>query len=539
MFKVLIVDDEELIRKGLTKILQRSCEEFLVIGEASNGVEALELIKKDLPDIVISDVRMPFMDGIALMNSLEVSYPSIKKIILSGFSEFNYVRDSMKSGALDYLLKPVDDEELINLLKRIAKDINSDSEKKLKELNLRIQLNESLPLLGEVFIRELVSGKIFSKNELENKLKYFNINVTTCKYCIIIISIDNFQLLQVKLGAEDAKLKAFIVRNISEEIVSNHTTFFSCMDNFNLILAVSIPESESFGINKLMSEIYDNVLKFSGTRVTICAGKAAETISALNSSYVSALEILKYRFYNKRPGIITSDDISGFLKAGFNKEILNSCMEKFVVRLKNCIEIANHKLVAEIIDEYCLMLTEMKTDPSEAIKSFMEICIKIQMSVPEFDKSISELYGFEYSFIKQMEIYDTLDEIRKYTIEVFEKVVENLEDVRKRKDKKLVEIVKSYIQKHYNEDVTLNKIVEITYLSSSYVCDLFKSQAGENIIDYLTRVRIEKAKSLLKDLKIKTYEVGQMVGYEDATYFSKVFKKVVGVSPTEYRNMVE
>jgi two-component system response regulator YesN len=136
-------------------------------------------------------------------------------------------------------------------------------------------------------------------------------------------------------------------------------------------------------------------------------------------------------------------------------------------------------------------------------------------------------------------LFDTLDEIKKYTIDYYDKVIRMIGEIRKRKDKKLVEVVKDYVLKHYNEDITLNRIAEIVYMNPSYICDLFKNQTGEHFVVFLTRVRIDKAKALLKNVKIKTYEVGQMVGYEDPTYFSKVFKKVVGVSPSEYRSLVD
>jgi two-component system, response regulator YesN len=165
--------------------------------------------------------------------------------------------------------------------------------------------------------------------------------------------------------------------------------------------------------------------------------------------------------------------------------------------------------------------------------------LKLQIEYSEFKKAVTEGLGSEFSYLKHIEAYDTLDEVKKYTQELYTGIIKQIVDIRKRKDKKLVEIVKEYIIKHYNEDITLNRIAEVVYVNSSYICDLFKTQTGENFVDYLTKIRIEKAKVLLRNVKIKTYEVGQMVGYEDATYFSKVFKKVVGVSPSEYRNIVE
>lgn len=539
MIKILIVDDEVLIRKGMKKILSRLGTGFVVAGEAANGLEALELIKQEVPDVVITDVKMPFMDGLELVDRLEDSYPAVKKVILSGYSEFNYVRDAMKHGAVDYLLKPVDDEELANLLKKLERDILREEDRRKNEINTKVKLQESLPLLKEEFIRKLIKGEPTSGGELKKRLEYFNLNPAPGKFVIIVASIDNYRYLAENLGIEDVKLKIFAMRNIAEEIIAKYAPIIYFMDGSNFIAAVSVPEKGDSSAEEIAKELYDNLLRFSGFRFTMCTGLMVDYIADLSLSYEDALQKLKYRFYYEKSTYITSNDINAMQKCTASRDMLDNCIEKFTSRLKNCIEVANHKLITKIIEELCLMFKEFKLEPADAKKALSDICVKLQMWIPEFDKSLSEIYGYDFTFTKALDMYDTLDELKNYLVEAFEKAMLNMAEFRKRKDRKSVEIIKEYIQKHYNEDVNLNKIVEVTFLSSCYVSDLFKNKTGENIIDYLTRVRIEKAKTLLKDVKIKTYEVSQMVGYEDATYFSKVFKKVVGVSPTEYRNMIE
>jgi two-component system, response regulator YesN len=539
MLRILVVDDEDLIRKGLIKILKKTGIDIEVIGEASNGIQALKMVEADTPDLVITDIKMPEMDGMELVKSLEMSHPKIKKIVLSGFDEFNFVRDTMKNGAFDYLLKPIDDVQLTEVLKKIENEMNDEKTRKLKELNLKVQFNESMPLLREQFISELILDNKYNEPEIRKKFEYYGINLPSGSYLAVIISIDNYKRLFEKLGAEDTKLKSFVLRNIVEETIAVNIEFVSCIINNDLVVVLSLQNEADAKVRDILNIVYDNVMKYAKLRFTISVGEPVQSLTELKESYSFAVNLLKYRFYNDNSGIITRNCINGFLKPKYNNEILMNYSEKFESKLKNCIELANTEPIKDTVEEFGSKLKEFEVGPHEAIKLLTDTYLKLQIEYSEFKKAVTEGLGSEFSYLKHIEAYDTLDEVKKYTQELYTGIIKQIVDIRKRKDKKLVEIVKEYIIKHYNEDITLNRIAEVVYVNSSYICDLFKTQTGENFVDYLTKIRIEKAKVLLRNVKIKTYEVGQMVGYEDATYFSKVFKKVVGVSPSEYRNIVE
>lgn len=538
MLKLLIVDDEMLIRKGLRKILGRIGTENEVIGEAANGLEALQFIKENSPDILITDVKMPEMDGIELIKQMEISYPDIKKIVLSGFDEFNYVRDTMRRGAIDYLLKPVDEEQLAGLLKKIEKDIHRENEKKAKELNLKVKLNESMPLLKEQFIRELVLEKKYSEKKIKDKLDYYNISIPDGLYYVIILDIDNYGVTYERLGAEEARLETFIVKNIAEESLGEYLSFFSCPINHELVVVASVPADGGKVLKEAINKTFSNLSQYSGVRFTISLGTAVDSMDKLHESYAEASRLLKCRFYNQASSVIAAETKHKGHKALSDKNF-TYFSEQFEHLLKPCVELANPEQSRIVISEFCNNAAKHRFEALDVVKCLAETNIKMQLSCHEFGKAVSEQYSSEYSYTKTLELYDTLDEIKKYTLDYYDKVIRMIGEIRKRKDKKLVEVVKDYVLKHYNEDITLNKIAEIVYMNPSYICDLFKNQTGEHFVVFLTRVRIDKAKSLLKDVRIKTYEVGQMVGYEDPTYFSKVFKKVVGVSPSEYRSLVE
>lgn len=535
MLKILVVDDEKLIRKGLAKTINALERGYKVIGEAANGVEALENIEREKPDVVITDIKMPKMGGVELIADLEKSFPSIKKVVLSGFDEFNYVRDSMRRGATDYLLKPVDFELLGELLKKIENDIKIEKESYESMLKLKIKLNQSFPLLKDQFIQELIcEGKCSSYDSIEEKLQYYNIHLSTERYQVIIVSIDDYRHFYEEIGSEQSKINTFIMRNISEESVSYYTGFFSFMDDIGLVIACSVSKDDEKMIDLISNEIFKNLTNNTVLNYTISVGKPVDSFEKLKESYDSALDTLVKRFYMVGSKIIKFDEEH----KRFNKSQLKGLTDNYQVRLKSCLDVVDEQQIPEVMDKLCIKLEEMSAEPSDAVKVLIDIFMKLQVENVYFKEAVVETYGFDYSYEKDLNLFDTLQKINKYTCSVYRETVSKLKERYSKKDIKLIELVKDYILKHYKEDITLTKVADEVYVNPNYLSEIFKSQTGENFVDYFTRVRIEKAKELIKDIKSKTYTVGELVGYDDPAYFSKVFKKVVGVSPTKYRDLV-
>lgn len=540
MLKILVVDDERLVRMGLREFINE-VEGFEVVGQAADGLSAIEAIRIHQPDVVITDIKMPKLDGKELVKYLNTNYPSIRKIVLSGFEDFDYVHDTMKNGAVDYLLKPVDEKELIDLLKKIEADIRTEEARRMNHLNFKIQLNESFPYLRDQFVLKLLHGCYSSRDEIEKKLDYFNLRMDSECYYVIVVSIDNYKLICKNEGIEEAKLVSFIVRNIAEESIADYAKFFSCTDGAELIVSVAMPRAGEGGrekiIDDILNEIHSNLVKYTRTNFTLCLGDPADSILEIKQSYNNTLSALKYRFYSKSPAIIKYMDIKSRPFERINSEVFYNLIEKYESFFHNCIKTGNTGKIKALLEELCSKLRESRIYPPEAVKVFIDLHTKLELTILDFKKTVNELFGQDYSYIKAIELFDTLGDIEIYTNTVYAQSIGYINSNAYRKEKKLVEIAKEFIENHYNENITLSKMANITYVNPNYFCEVFKSQTSENFVDYLTRVRIEKAKILLKDIRMKTYEVSQRVGYESSEYFSKVFKKVVGVTPSEFRNL--
>lgn len=535
MLKILLVDDEILIRKGLSKAIGRNTD-FVVVGEAGDGFEAVNLIEQLEPDVVITDIRMPEMNGQELVKFLSEKYPGIKKVVLSGFEDFIYVRDTMKNGAEDYFLKPVDDHQLHELLKNIHLKIGLERKSREARIEQNIKINQSSAFLRDQFLSSLITTNNSEKvcPELLAKLRYYGIQVQrTDKFTIVLISIDNYRHICCKHGSEEGKTDYFIIRKISEEVAGEKCGFFSCQTEAGV--AAFLNTENIAAIRDISDSIYCNLKKYTKIRFTVVIAASAKGITDLNSLYNEACLYMDYRYYKQESSIIDSNRAGGLPNWNTVNESFKTDFEK---KLESCVELTKPEEVNGIFSDLACYAGSKYINPGEIFKMLSDTYLKLRFKLNDFRRAIGEVFEDEYSFLKELEKLDTFDQIQKLSVSFYIEVINRIINIRSKKAKKMIEVVRDYISEHYSEEISLSRIAEVVFVNPNYFCDMFKNITGENFIDYLTRYRIDKAKELLKDMSVKTYEIGRMVGYEDSNYFSKVFKKVVGISPSQYRNIV-
>jgi len=535
MIRILLADDEKHIRKGLAKIIEKLGNDFCISGEAVNGEQALELIVHQCPDIVITDIRMPKLDGIKLVKILEEKYPEIKKVILSGFDEFNYAREALRTGAVDYLLKPVDEEQLLELLTKTAEKIKEEKESRLAEIKLKAKLSQSLPVLREIFLKELIAdGKYQDGMEIGRKLKQYEVNICNESYNIIIVSVDNIKKICGPAGAENAEKLYRSIRNLAEESVSAYSDYCSFMADCGLVMVCGIPEIDDGLTDKICESIYNKLSGLSEVRFTISIGRAVRQPVSLKESFGLALQAQCHRFYSRKSSVISFEKLPN----SFISCIPSGVAENFDNQLMYIYETLNLQKLKTVVTDFCSVLRDLWVKPADVLRVLEDTCNSLRINTPKFKQAVDEEYGEAFHFFGEVSCINSLDDILEYLISFYSSVLLRMIQITGRKDKKIIDVVKSYIQENYKHDISLGTLGGIAYVSPNHLSEVFKEQTGESVVDYITRVRIEKSKELLKDISIKVYEVSDLVGYEDSAYFSKVFKKVVGVSPVEYRNLV-
>lgn len=537
MYRLLIVDDEDWIRERLRDTIDWIGMGIEVCGEARDGEEALDITERLLPDIVITDIRMPGLDGLEYIRRLREGNNRTKVIIISGYSDFEYARKAIKLGAFDYLLKPVEDEEIMGIVGKCLEEISSEKKKDVIVENARKQMMESLPLLKKEFMLKLVDGAFDSDEAILREMEYLELSwYGHNKICFIIELDDNVS----KNTSEnwDRHLLKFVVSNIARDFVlklGGGEIFHTESDRVVCLTFSDVEEkvltrqvlSVSNGIRKV-------IRKVTGFSSTIGVGRVCNTLSGISVSYREALEALQYKSYLGSDRIYDIRGIDVQRRAGFYKP---ADLEILI----NNIKMGDAKNSLDILDNMFAGLRDGREElcPLDLKLLYMDIMNPVIKLVSDANTAVEDFSSLSIKFMEQLGRLQTVNEFHTWLSDMVLRIIDLLGKHRKNKKRKVIEAAVEYVNDHYIEPITLNSVADRFFLNASYFCKVFKEEVGESFTKYFINLRIQKAKELLKDPTRKIYEIAGMVGYEDVQYFTRIFKSAIGVTPVQYREKVK
>jgi two-component system response regulator YesN len=515
MYKVLIVDDERIIRDGIFGGINWENCGLVAIGTAEDGEQAYGIIKEQLPHIVITDIKMPIMNGIELIEKVSRELPDITFVILSGYGEFNFAREAMKYGVKHYILKPCNEEEIISVLKKVVSE-KSQKESKDNFFNgIYNDLKKVLPQVEEQFLREFLLLKSFSAQELDYFLRLFEIRES------------KFKLIVLKINNDSELIEKFALKSISKEVLKEENVYISAILEENIVLLVKSIELDE--ITELLVQI-KNVYNEHFNIGFSAAISNENSFGNIPEMYHEAQECLKNEFYLGEGSIITKRDIAfskdyntenfnidykliaDYVKAG-NRENIDSFLQNFFQFMKS------EKMEIEVAKTYCIQL-------------FLVI-------IRQGDFKETSIFAREISMIQDMV---TLNQIHEHISDVAYKIAsKNYDDKTKQYSMLISKIIQTINDNIGNSGLTLYWIAkEVLFMNENYLGKLFYKETGEKFSQYVMRVRMEKAKELIASSNnYKVYEITKMLGFaENTQYFSQVFKKATGYTPSEYKNHI-
>jgi len=524
MIRVIIVDDEELIREHLKKIIDWNSCGFEIIGAAADGEEAMELIDRLAPDLVITDIRMPFMDGLQLISAASKKYKDLSFVILSIYDEFSYAKKALDLGAFSYILKPIIKDELLEMLEKFRSDFD---EKKKKAEEAELQLNNRRSLMRE----RLFAAYMFDDkgDQIDDDL-FPLVNIRREDYfCVLSVEMDDVKMLSSILEKGEylaicEKFKNYIYTNLTHfENIAMLQTDSCCI---NLCLWGGEEQNIEMNVSRLVSALR---VKSANNRFTFTAGigSVIKGVERIQRSFLEAKEALndKYAFgknkdflYSAKDDIkrqsINFDDrtfLENLRKADCQSIMLQiDCFGESLFSVPSCGEIFNsvlYRIVAHIItvlDEYS-PLTKKHFDTD-----FERILYETTLMETLNEKiiSVKKLAG------------TACEEIRK---------------VRHQGKNNIIAKLIPYINENYQRaDLSLKEAARYTATNATYLSELFKQEVGQTFTQYLTELRIRKAKELMLHSSLKIYEISDMVGYNNPTYFSSIFKRTTGMTPSDF-----
>jgi two-component system, response regulator YesN len=533
MFNVIIADDEPIIRRSLKGKIDWNALGFHISGEASNGLEVLQLVDSAEPDIILTDMKMPLMDGIQLLTALSERTVKSKVIVISAYSSFNYTHAAVKCGAFDYILKPIDADELIEVLLRAKEAIESVRSQNSRKDTLPLPEGK-LPALKDHFLNSFVTSGIIDETNMESHLANLGVSLSHQKYICIAIMIPELQKIVQHSFLNDYD-KAFVcitnlIQSFSSSMGFSVSTFRNSLYMYNFYAIIGFDSDAMISLD-MLERLKADIETFLISDVMIGVGQVCKSFHEINLSFTQALDALNYRNIVSESCIIYSDDIrqNGSIPISLSLE-----KEKaFLTSLEICNweEMENNVLQ---LFEYVRSCKNMSF--RQVYKLFSELLFLCDRILRKYDGSLEQIFNEDITSIDYIACKGSLPQLEYWFSQVITKIMKCILASKSKNMGKVIDEIKNYIDIHYFEDISLNDMSLKFYMNKSYLSALFKKRIGQNFVDYITTVRMKKASEHMKSKKCKVYEVAQLVGYTDERYFSKLFKKYMGVTPEEFKN---
>lgn len=526
-YNVLLVDDEKEVCQIIIRKLDWEAMGFHIVGYAQNGVEALEMAEELQPDVVMTDIKMPYMDGLTLSRKLKEAYQKIKIIIFSGFDEFEYAKEAIKIEATEYILKPVNESELREVFERIKIDLDRELDERRNIDKLRQYYLESLPVLQENFYISLLEGRL-TQEQIEENMRNYQIQWEKSAYMITILHIGRTTLPEQM----DSFLAAISVKRLAEEQLQKNwdSRIFVYLGDVILITSIADEKSAGVGYTDAMDKFCKLAKRACGITVTAGIGYMCDTMEALSVSYESARHAVSYRVLYGSGRAINIAETEPYEEKEESWEESES-IRKIIREIK----LGDREKLEQTVSEGVKYLAETSA-------SIMKYRIFVMTFITEVFRFSGNKMNMEEIFAKQQDIYghamqmESPEELKSWLLEVTGRMQDMVLNERDDTEKSFVEKAVEYVQEHYgDQNLSVETICRSLGVSTAYFSTVFKKDTGKTFINYLTDCRMEKAEELLLEQDEKTYIVAEKVGYTDPNYFSYVFKKKFGVSPSRYK----
>ncbi|NLK87670.1 MAG: response regulator [Clostridiaceae bacterium] len=526
MIDVVIVDDEIWVTKLIENIIDWNSYGFRIVKVYHDGFDALEGIKLLKPDLVFTDIRMPGITGLNIIRELSAENKDTLFAIISGYSDFEYAKAALTYGAVGYLLKPIDKKELEKILIKVKDMISAEGSRQQDILNLKITYDNAIDKLREQYFEKIFEGVVDESISIEKINSELNLNFHE----------GTFQVLEIVYGQVDneAQVVERVLKNLWEcGLPSLCIAIVALNINHKIVIILNYKRELAESAGKCIRDFFGSVLEDRITKeLVLSIGTEEQSISGLRSSYSSAKLIC---FARLTQGVNRIFDCRDFL------QLENSTPPdpEFDVELKQALNSNDKALVVSMISKKIMELTIVNAkNPVTLYNGIMYILKLLSGNIFGTSKKPDEWQ--DYFEEKRVRIESSVGKAAILVLfsEIAEDIISLKSNDELNKNKIMIEDAKRYIDSNYMCDIGLEDVSKTVQLNPNYFCELFRKETGYNFKEYISLRRMEAAKELLKNISYKLSDISSLVGYNDAKYFSRTFKKYVGITPSEYRKLM-
>ena len=527
MTGLLLVEDEEAIKDKLMNNVSWADYGFGPVLSASNGLEALEILEKHPIKIMVTDVQMPKMTGIELIKEVKKRGYQMKIIVISGFADFEYAQESIKLNVSDYLLKPFASKRLLEVVLRFKEELEKEEAQESEMNVLKEQLKKNKAALIEKLFLDLINGN--GETNIDGQFKFLGINeILNQDFQIAVMEIPDNQLQE--MDEEEKYLLNFQLYQQAQRLVNaNAYQNYIINHHRNQVVLIMIKPDQDLPIR--LAEILTQMGLVLKVSLACGLGRQYRDLKDLAISYREACSALQYRYLYGLNQVFSINDLNPDPHS-YHK-ILNS-LQRYPIfdNLKIGADSAVEADLKNIVNE--MRQAKLSSELSKMVAN--NLILLTFTTLNELGYNAGEILGTNDNTLINLNRVESLEEMEQLLTSFFNRINDYIRQKRISLNHQLVEEIRQHIDLHFAEDITLSGMANQYKISPSYLSLLFAERTGKNFIDYLTERRIKKAKELLKHTDLKIYEISNSVGYHDSFYFSNCFKKITGVSPSEYRD---
>ena len=538
-YTIIIVDDEREIIEGIIKKIDFQKFGFAVIAAAENGEDALELALKLQPDVVMTDIVMPYMDGLELGERLQKTLPSTKLIVFSGYDELEYAHKAIKIDVEEYVLKPVNAEEIEVILSRLKHQLDEQYESQRNIELLKKRYEESLPILREQFLAGLLEGKL-TEADFQEQVSLSKVDPQAKGYVIVLYEIEKenqSEFSQLIFKEKNSLMMTIAIEQLVEKYLDNYLSCSVFLYGSYIAVIVNVVNDD----HEMMEELVHHIKE-------VCV-LTKRTYDLVLSAGVSTIAYNRWNIRYARKEAMAALDYQLVLGSGkpicFNDvEPDTSIQLRFHGRdedtLTAAIRMGEEQQILAAVEEIFQRLMN-KVVPIDQYRIYaMELVVSLMRMIQAYHIERSTVFPADMDLYDPLKQIDSMEHFRRWLLDISRRLSLQIRKERLTSSALTVSKVEDYIHQHYaSSELSVETISDLLHISPSYLSTIFKKEKQESLISYLTNLRMNKAIELLRNSDEKSYRIAEKVGYVDANYFSYVFKKKFGVSPTRYRKNMD
>jgi two-component system response regulator YesN len=535
--KILIVDDDFLVRVALKTLIIWEDYGYHIVGEASDGRQALEMVKELKPDIVLLDIQMPVMDGLETLRQMKSLEHRPETIVLSSYDEFNLVKQALQLGAADYIRKlDINPESIIETLKTVSNKVKENKELSFQGNQYGKNTKEHMKLIRKNLLQNIIGNFYYDERKISEECSNLGIHLDRdYNYCFVIHAYEF--IFSKEMNAENMMTMKFALINIVEEIITGKVQSF-CLEYFNgQFIVISIPIVIEEKLQEEDLSAYGNQLVFTlkeylNLNVEIGIGEGGKGIKGIQEAYQNAQDAFS-------KGAMKTD--SKIYLSGRETEVTHENRERFSPffykeSLFTALDEKSEQGITYCIQQIYRELKHIKSDKKEIYDHLLKVFYMISDYFEPFQIATEGILVHSFMGYQEIIRINSLQDVKM----LLNQIKDDLCDYcKKNKDinsnNTVLETAVKYMESHFNEEISLGDVAEQVNLNPSYLSHLLKKEYGKGYSEYLIDLRIEKAKVLITTTDYKIYEIGQLVGYSNMFYFTRIFKRKTGLTPSDYK----